>query len=118
VIMSVLCACAPSGLLDFTSFDGGLTWRYVQPQTGNVAYQDAVHWWEIDGTILLKSSDAGQTWAQITDKLPDWHYLPHILDSNHAWADLATADGGGLGLTNDGGLHWTRGVVPQATQGS
>jgi photosystem II stability/assembly factor-like uncharacterized protein len=80
---------------------------------GNVAYQDGVHWWVIDGTVLLKSSDAGQTWTQVTDTLPDWHYLPHVLDSKHAWADLATAVGGGLALTNDGGLHWTRATVPQ-----
>jgi photosystem II stability/assembly factor-like uncharacterized protein len=115
VMMSALCVCDQPGPFDFTSFDGGLTWRYVRPEKGNVAFQDSVHWWEIDRRVLLKSRDAGQTWAEITDKLPDWHYLPHVLDSNHAWADLATADGGGLGLTNDGGLHWTRGAVPQAT---
>jgi photosystem II stability/assembly factor-like uncharacterized protein len=114
VIMSALCVCAQSGMSNFTSFDGGSTWRYVRPQKGNVAYQDAVHWWEIDGRVLLKSPDAGQTWVQITDKLPDWHFLPHVLDSKHAWADLAATDGEGLGLTDDGGLDWTRGAVPQA----
>lgn len=115
VIVSALCLCAQSGLFDLTSFDAGFNWKYVPPQKGNVAYQDAVHWWAIDGRVLFKSPDAGQTWAKVTDQLPDWHYLPHVLDPKHAWAELAAADGYGLGLTNDGGLHWTRGTVPQLT---
>lgn len=115
VIMSALCVCAQSGLFDFTSFDGGFNWKLVRPEKGSVAYQDGLHWWDIDGRVLLKSADAGQTWTQITDKLPDWHYLPHVLDSRHAWAVLVTPVGGGLGLTGDGGLHWTRGTVPQVT---
>ena len=115
VIVSVLCVCAQSGLFDLTSLDAGTNWRYVPPRNGSVAYQDGMHWWAIDGTALFKSSNAGQTWAKVTDQRPDWHYLPHVLDSKHAWAELAASDGGGLALTNDGGLHWTRGTVPQAT---
>jgi hypothetical protein len=115
VIVSVLCVCVQSGLFDLTSFDAGSSWRYVSLQKGSVAYEDAADWWAIDGTVLLKSSDAGQTWALVTDRLPDWHYLLHVLDPKHAWAELAAADGAGLGLTDDGGLHWTRGTVPQVT---
>jgi photosystem II stability/assembly factor-like uncharacterized protein len=96
-----------------TSFDKGGAWRYVPPPPGEVAYQDAFHWWGIKGTVLSKSSDAGQTWSRITDTLPDWQFVPHVLDAKHAWAELTVVGGYGLALTNDGGLHWTRGNVPQ-----
>ncbi len=97
----------------FTSFDSGSTWRFVPTPPGEVAYQDAFHWWAIKGTILSKSSDAGQTWSQITNALPDWRFVPHILDSKHAWAELTVVGGYGLALTSDGGLHWTRANIPQ-----
>jgi photosystem II stability/assembly factor-like uncharacterized protein len=96
----------------FTSFDTGSTWRLVPPSPGEVGYQDAFHWWAIGGTVLSKSSDAGQTWSQITDTLPDWRFAPFVLDSKHAWAELTVAGGFGLALTNDGGIHWTGANVP------
>ena len=97
----------------FTTVDAGSTWRYVPPSPGEVGYQDAFHWWAISGTALFKSWDAGQTWGLITDSLPDWQFVgsPLVLDSKHAWA-VTVAGGGGLALTNDGGLHWTRANVP------
>jgi photosystem II stability/assembly factor-like uncharacterized protein len=97
----------------FTSFDSGITWMYVAPTPGPVGHQDALHWWAIRGTTLSKSLDAGQTWTRITSTLPDWQFVPHILDANHAWAELTVADGFGLALTSDGGLHWIRANVPQ-----
>jgi photosystem II stability/assembly factor-like uncharacterized protein len=115
VVVSATCMCEQIRRYELTSFDGGFTWKYVPFQVGYVSYQDAVHWWEIDGRVLSKSSDAGKTWAKVTDRLPDWHISPHVLDSKHAWAEVAAAGAYGLGLTNDGGLHWTRGTVPQAT---
>lgn len=96
----------------FTSFDTGSTWRYLPPSPGYISYQDAFHWWAIQGRVLSKSSDAGQTWIQISDTLPDWQILPDILDSKHAWSSIV-AGGYGLALTSDGGLHWTRVNVPQ-----
>jgi len=96
-----------------TSFDTGSTWRLVPTLPGEVGYQDAFHWWAIKGTVLSKSTDAGQTWSQINNALPDWQFVPHVLDSKHAWAELTVAGGYGLALTSDGGLHWTRGNVPQ-----
>ncbi len=98
----------------FTSFDTGSTWRYVPPSPGEVGYQDAFHWWAINGMVLSKSSDAGQTWRVITDSLPDWQFLgsPLVLDSQHAWAELRVGGGFGLALSNDGGLHWTLANVP------
>jgi photosystem II stability/assembly factor-like uncharacterized protein len=113
VIASVSCACAPTNSYDFTSFDGGTTWSLVPPPPGLVAYEDDSHWWVINARTLSKSSDAGQTWTMISDQLPDWQYVPHVLDSKHAWALLFVVGGYGLALTNDGGLHWTRATVPQ-----
>jgi photosystem II stability/assembly factor-like uncharacterized protein len=97
----------------FTSFDSGSTWTHVTPPPGEVGYQDALHWWAIKGTVLSKSSDAGQTWIQITNTLPDWQFVPHVLDSKHAWAELTVLGGYGLAVTSDGGLRWTRANVPQ-----
>ncbi len=96
----------------FTSFDAGSTWRFVPPSPGYISYQDAFHWWAIQGRVLSKSSDAGQTWGQISDALPDWQILPDILDSKHAWSAIVVG-GFGLALTSDGGLHWSRANVPQ-----
>ena len=96
----------------FTSFDLGATWRQVPPPPGEVGYQDAFHWWAIKGTVLSKSSDAGQTWRQVSNGLPDWQFVPYVLDSKNAWAEL-TVGGYGLALTNDGGIHWIRATLPQ-----
>ncbi len=103
-----------------TSFDGGATWRYVQPPSGTVAYQDAFHWWGMHGLALSKSSDAGQTWTEVTSQLPGWLFRPdlYVLDAKHAWVTMSVpasslAPGGnGLAFTDDGGLHWTRARVP------
>jgi photosystem II stability/assembly factor-like uncharacterized protein len=103
----------PSAIFLFTSFDGGTTWRYVPAPPGLVAYQDTFDWWAIKATVLFKSSDAGQTWTEVTNKLADWQYLPQILDSKHAWSSLSVLGGYGLAFTDDGGLHWTRATVPQ-----
>jgi photosystem II stability/assembly factor-like uncharacterized protein len=110
---------APSAMA--TSFDGGATWRYVQPPPGTFAYQDAYHWWAIRGSVLSKSGDAGQTWRQVTNALPDWLFRPdlYVLDAKHAWVTMSvpassSAPGGnGLAFTDDGGLHWTRARVPR-----
>jgi photosystem II stability/assembly factor-like uncharacterized protein len=104
----------------FTSLDGGANWRQVQLPAGAVGYQDSFHWWAMGGRGLFKSSDAGQTWSQVTDTLPDWLYRPqlYILDPMHAWvsmsvpASLSAPGGNGLAFTYDGGLHWTRAQVP------
>ena len=115
VLAFVLCQCANPSPTPLTSFDGGITWSDVHLPAGNVAYQDARNWWAIDGKLLFKSPDAGKTWVQISDKLPDWQSVPYVLDAKHAWAMLFDGNGFGLGLTSDGGLHWARAAVPQAT---
>jgi hypothetical protein len=96
-----------------TSLDDGATWSYVQRPPGQVAYQDPLHWWAIASTMLFKSSDAGQTWIQVTDTLPNWGYIPRVIDSQHAWAVISPAlSGYGLALSSDGGLQWTQANVP------
>ncbi len=98
----------------FVSFDQGITWRYLNPPPGGqVGYQDAYHWWAMGSKLLFKSSDAGQTWSQVSDKLPDWQFDPQILDSKHAWAALSVLGGYGLAFSDDAGIHWTRVTVPQ-----
>jgi photosystem II stability/assembly factor-like uncharacterized protein len=96
----------------FTSFDSGSSWRHVPPPPGLVAYQDSSTWWAMKASALFKSRDVGQTWIQVTDKLPDWQYLPYVLDGKHAWAMVTVPGGVGLAFTDDGGLHWTRAEVP------
>jgi photosystem II stability/assembly factor-like uncharacterized protein len=102
----------------FTSFDGGTSWSKVAPLPlgvggGDLGFQDNLHWWEIYVGALYKSSDAGQTWIHISDKLPNAVYSLHILDSKHAWAQVFFTDGSGLAFTADGGLTWARAYVPQ-----
>ena len=98
----------------FTSFDQGATWTHLPPPPGATGYQDPRHWWAMNGTSLFKSSDAGQSWMLVTSALPDWQYIPHVLDSHHAWAGITIFAAAGLALTQDGGLHWSRGTVPPA----
>ena len=97
----------------FTSFDSGLTWRYVAPPPGEVAFQDAFQWWAVLDTTLWKSADAGQSWTEITGHLK-WQMVPQIIDSRHAWAPVAVVGGFGLALTDDGGSNWRLANAPNA----
>ena len=122
VIASVACECS-GGTMNFTSFDSGATWRLIPfAERANsdpvwidvdlVVYQDDIHWWTIDKTILYRSSNAGQTWIQEADGLPDWKFQPAANDAKHAWAAISVIGGSGLATTNDAGLHWTQVSVP------
>jgi photosystem II stability/assembly factor-like uncharacterized protein len=121
VIVSVFCACNSPERYNFTSFDGGATWRSLPPDPGRglffTAYQDDLNWWAIDGTSLYRSSDAGQTWTKASDQIPNWHFLPRAIDKKHAWAQTGVTEGLGFGLatTNDAGVHWTKVTIPQTT---
>jgi photosystem II stability/assembly factor-like uncharacterized protein len=110
-------------LYEFTSFDLGVSWKYIAQSTDQVffgleSFEDASRWWRIDGGILYKSSDSGQTWKPISSSLQNWPFRTYqirILDSMHAWAYGYVAERTGLAVTNDGGVHWTRTNVPQPT---
>jgi photosystem II stability/assembly factor-like uncharacterized protein len=115
VLASALCGCVPGGPFMFTSFDAGATWTFVPSAPGLVAFQDDFHWWAITAGTLYKSGDAGLTWTKVSNQLPEWQFVPYVLDSKHAWAELTVVGGQGLALTNDGGLHWTRADVPQSS---
>lgn len=107
---------------DFTSFDDGNSWKSVTARPsganfgGTIGFQDALNWWAIDTGTLYKSSDAGQSWTQIVRpgvRPESSYFFLRVLDPNSAWAQIDFPDGTGLGITEDGGLHWTRVPVPR-----
>jgi photosystem II stability/assembly factor-like uncharacterized protein len=107
----------------YTSFDGGKSWRAlalppVETSYSDFVYQDSTHWWAMRFGTLWKSSDAGQSWKLVGQQLDDWDYRPHVIDANHAWAELYGSIGTrfsvtGLAMTSDAGLHWTYANVPK-----
>ena len=108
----------------FTSFDGGATWKLISwppdPMPfGNFLYVDAKHWWAIRADALFKTSDAGQTWKRVQAPMPldGWIYSAHIIDSEHAWAELTEptiAPGrSAVAMSSDGGVTWTPIDVPR-----
>ena len=103
---------------EFTSFDQGASWRHVpwrpNQTTNSEGFEDAFHWWAMDGEALSKSSDAGQTWSKVSAQIEYGQSVSHVypLDSRHAWAQIQIGGGPGLVVTNDGGLTWTRVKVP------
>lgn len=126
--------CAVYDEAEFTSFEGGSTWNYVDRPPADyqdigyqgIGYQDAAHWWAATATgTLFKSSDAGQTWKQVSSHLPPGQYRFHFVDSQHAWAQVDTplvrseppnvirGVVSTLLSTSDGGLHWVKVATPQ-----
>lgn len=103
-----------------TSFDGGASWKSVSPRPlgqsrGDLfGFQDAFHWCVMDVNSVYRTSDAGQTWSQVSSLQFGGLYFCQFVDSRHGWGLVADAGrGNGLALTADGGLHWTRAAVPQ-----
>jgi len=107
----------------YSTFDGGSTWRWLAPPPGETTYsdfvyQDAFHWWAMRFGTLWKTSDAGQSWKQVSQQTDDWDYRPQVVDAKHAWALLVGSPGNqvpgtGLAMTSDGGLHWRQVDAPQ-----
>jgi photosystem II stability/assembly factor-like uncharacterized protein len=108
-----------------TSFDGGSTWRRLSPPPGETTFndyvfQDTFHWWTMRYGTLFKSPDAGQSWKEVAQEMDEWDYLPGIIDSRHAWAQLQVVfpntnppQGTGLAMSSDGGVRWTPVNVPK-----
>lgn len=111
------------GEVEYTSFDGGNSWRGVLPRPmgvsfgGSIGFQDAVNWWAIDdGGVPYKSPNAGGMWIPLTSQQTSdesLYFLVRVLDSKTAWARIESPYGIGLGITDDSGVHWTRVTVPQ-----
>jgi photosystem II stability/assembly factor-like uncharacterized protein len=110
----------------FSSFDRGGSWTGVPPPPSaftfrDIAYQDSVHWWALGQGSLFKSSDAGHTWQLVSSTAPPGRPVLHVVDSQHAWAQLPTVtqtkDGAfavsAVVATGDGGLSWTRVQPPK-----
>jgi photosystem II stability/assembly factor-like uncharacterized protein len=106
----------------YTSFDGGISWRPIAPAPSSTTYsdfvfQDSSHWWAMRYGALWKSSDAGRSWKLVSQQTDGWDYLPHVIDANHAWAEVFGPApghfGAGLAVTSDGGLHWTQVNAPK-----
>ncbi|MGC8856545.1 MAG: WD40/YVTN/BNR-like repeat-containing protein [Anaerolineae bacterium] len=75
--------------------------------------------WGVTETALLRTSDGGQTWFDLTPPgLNPVGYAvnPFFLDLFHAWVLVPTGNGsqqnGNLYRTSDGGLHWASNAVP------
>jgi photosystem II stability/assembly factor-like uncharacterized protein len=112
-VLTPLCGNTISKTFFFTSLDGGTTWRQLPSPPGQVAYQDAVHWWVVSANAVFKSSDAGRSWRQVATIPANLQFSSlSVLDSKHAWASLFVMGGYGLAMTTDGGLHWTLARVP------
>jgi photosystem II stability/assembly factor-like uncharacterized protein len=121
VVVSVSYVSANYGL---ASFDGGASWTYTNLPPGTPAgtgpsygFQDSVHWWAVEGNVLYKSSDAGQSWTRVADAIPSGLNFLRVFDARTAWARLNPSLSSGLALTSDGGLHWTPANAPVAAPG-
>ena len=123
----------------FRSLDGGLTWKKIlykgentgaidlafDPSNPQILYADM--WasrrppWTTGGSYdgpgsgLYKSTDAGDTWHQLTNGLPTWgERLGRIglgiapADPNLIYALVDSPKLGGLYRSNDGGESWKR----------
>ena len=106
----------------YTSFDGGISWRSVSSPPGSTTYsdfvyQDSSHWWAMRFGALWKSSDAGHSWKLVSQQKDGGEYVPHVVDANHAWAEVFGPapghSGAGLAVTSDGGAHWTPVSTPR-----
>lgn len=99
----------------FKSEDGGASWRQVDPTALPAdAFIDAIFVDPVDPQIvlaanrlssmpgLLRSTDAGETWARVSDIVPN----RLVADPSHAGV-LWSACGGGLFRSQDHGATWS-----------
>lgn len=101
----------------YTSLDGR-TWTAFggPPEAGDASccvFQDATHWWLVQGPELFKTADRGDTWTRVEAHLPQNLYVMQVFDANHAWGQSYSGTGNGdLVFTADGGVHWTMAKTP------
>ncbi len=125
--------------------DGGATWQrvhFISNRTGavdlamdpkNPDILIAAMWtterkpWTIESGSteggLFRSTDGGTTWTKLGGGLPDKVMVGRIgvsisgADSNRVYAQVEAADNqGGVYISKDGGLTWTRGFTGRALQ--
>ena len=113
------------GLVQVTE-DGGKIWRKVEqfpgvpqwtyvsdvfasPRDSNVVFVTLNNWQRGDyKPYVVKSTDRGRTWTNITGDLPDRHDVWSIIQ-DHVNGDLMFAGTEfGLFVTVDGGRHWAQ----------
>jgi photosystem II stability/assembly factor-like uncharacterized protein len=113
------------GLVQVTE-DGGKNWRKIEdfpgvpkwtyvtdvfasPRDANTVFVTLNNWQRGDyKPYIVKSTDRGKTWTNITGNLPDRHDVWAIVQ-DHVNANLLFAGTEfGLFVTVDGGSHWTQ----------
>jgi len=73
----------------FKTTDGGVNWQSVMDQPGlrAIAFCDSSQGAIVGlGGLLLRTSDAGETWVRDTSEFTSDLYDVFMLDSNHVWA--------------------------------
>jgi len=129
----------------FRTQDGGKSWQkvhYISNRTGavDIALDPknpdillAAMWtterkpWTMESGSteggLFRSTDGGTTWTKLGGGLPERVMVGRIgvsisgADSNRVYAQVEAADDlGGVYISNDGGLTWTRGFTGRALQ--
>jgi photosystem II stability/assembly factor-like uncharacterized protein len=73
----------------FETTDGGMNWQSVKDQPGlqAIAFCDSCHGAIVGlNGLLLRTSDAGQTWARDSSEFTSDLYHVCMLGSTHAWA--------------------------------
>ncbi len=89
------------------------------PALFNLQMFTAQEGWGVTETALLRTTDGGQTWFDLTPpglSAVGYAVNPFFLDLSHAWVLVPAGDSpqqsGNLYRTSDGGLHWDSHTVP------
>jgi photosystem II stability/assembly factor-like uncharacterized protein len=125
VLEGLLIAGTDDGLVQITE-DGGKNWRKIEqfpgvpqwtyvtdvaasPRDANVVFATLNNWQRGDyKPYVVKSTDRGRTWTNITGDLPDRHDVWAIVQDHVNGNLLFAGTEFGLFFTADGGGHWTQ----------
>jgi hypothetical protein len=125
VLEGLLVVGTDDGLVQITE-DGGKNWRKIEqfpgvpqwtyvtdvaasPRDANVVFATLNNWQRGDyKPYVVKSTDRGRTWTNITGDLPDRHDVWAIVQDHVNGNLLFAGTEFGLFFTADGGGHWTQ----------
>lgn len=125
VLEGLLIVGTDDGLVQITE-DGGKNWRKIEqfpgvpqwtyvtdvaasPRDANVVFATLNNWQRGDyKPYVVKSTDRGRTWTNITGDLPDRHDVWAIVQDHVNGNLLFAGTEFGLFFTADGGGHWTQ----------